>query len=103
MIRSKIIPLLVVGLAIFYGLVSMAAVACLPAHADDLGHAHHQTNALAHSLFCSFACQVAQAVALASCAPEGVRLAPAGLCLFATVALAALVPQGIRPARAPPR
>ncbi len=103
MIRSKLIPLLAVGLAVFYGLVSVAAIACVPAHADDLGHAHYQTNALAHSLFCSFACQVAQAVVLASSAPEGVRLALAGLCLFTTIALSALVPQGIRPARAPPR
>lgn len=103
MIGSKLMPLVAVGLAVLYALLSVAALACLPAHADDLGHAHHQTNALAHSLFCSFACQVAQAVALASCAPEGVRLAPAGLCLFATVALAALVPLGNRPVRAPPR
>ncbi len=102
MIRSKTVLSLAAGLAIVYAALSVAAVACLPAHAGESAPVHHQANATAHSLFCAFACQATQAVALASPSPGDAWLALVGPCLFTPAALFAWMSRGIRPSRAPP-
>lgn len=96
-------PLLAVGLAIFYGLLSVAAVACTPLHESAAMPGHHHAKGQAHSLLCAFACQANQTAALSSSAPAGALMVLVAVFLFAHSDPASIGVLGIRSARAPPR
>jgi hypothetical protein len=96
-------PLLAVGLVILYGLLSVAAVACMPLHEGAGTSGHHQAKGQAHSLLCAFACQANQTAALSSAAPAGALMVLVAVFLFALSDPASIGAWGVHSARAPPR
>jgi hypothetical protein len=103
MMKPRVIPLLAVGLAVFYGLLSVAAVACMPLHEGAGASGHHHAKGQAHSLLCAFVCQANQTVALSSSVPAGVLMVLVAVFLFALSGPSSIDPLGVRSARAPPR
>ena len=96
-------PILAVGLAIFYGLLSVAAVACMPLHEGAATSGHQHAKGQAHSLLCAFACQANQTIALSSSAPAGALMVLVAVFLFTLSGPSSLGALGVRSARAPPR
>jgi len=96
-------PFLAVGLAVFYGLLSVAAIACMPIHEGVGASGQHHAKGQAHSLLCAFACQANQTVALSPSVPAGALMVLVAVFLFALSGPPSIGALGVRSARAPPR
>ena len=100
--RKCFVPL-ALTLATLYLALSVSAVACLFAHENQPGSAHHHTGGMTHSSLCAWACDANPTVDLPATTPQTQPFHLVSMLPSVESSVSPLLSQQAAQSRAPPR